>query len=103
MGKFEELDERMASLCKALAHPARVRILSFLIERRECISGDLAEHIPLAASTISEHLRILKSVGLVQGTVDGPRRCYCVDGEVLKEWQDLVCDLQAPSNRNLSC
>jgi ArsR family transcriptional regulator, arsenate/arsenite/antimonite-responsive transcriptional repressor len=83
-------DDELASLSKALGHPARLRLLRILIEKGECISGDLADQLPLAPSTISEHLRILKSVGLIQGSIDGPRRCYCVHEPTLKRLQALV-------------
>lgn len=86
-------EETMSSLCKALAHPARVRLLSILIERGECVSGDLADEMPLAQSTVSEHLRILKEAGLVQGTIDGPRRCYCVNIGTLKLFKKLIAQL----------
>lgn len=76
---FSESD--FADFCKALGHPARVRLLRILIVKGECITGDLAEEFSLAQSTVSEHLRILKKAGLIQGTVDGPRRCYCVNRE----------------------
>jgi len=82
--------EELAAICKALAHPARVRLLSILLEKGECISGDLAEEFPLAQSTVSEHLRILKDAGLVQGTIDGPRRSYCINSEVLERFKSLV-------------
>lgn len=82
--------ERLATLCKALGHPARVKLLKILMARQACVCGELVEELPLAQSTISEHLRILKEVGLVQGIIDGPRRCYCVDYTVLGEFAALV-------------
>ena len=86
-------DEDLAALCKALAHPARVRILRLLIEKGTCISGNLAEEFELAQSTVSEHLRILKAAGLIQGTIDGPRRCYCVDPGSLADMKALIAEL----------
>ena len=85
---FSEGD--LGELCKAFGHPARVRLIRILLERGECISGDLAEEFSLAQSTVSEHLRILKEAGLVQGTIDGPRRCYCVNEERLNYFKSLV-------------
>lgn len=81
---------QLASICKALGHPARVRILQILIERKSCVCGEIVEVLPLAQSTVSEHLRILKQVGLVQGEVDGPRMCYCVHPEALARFKALV-------------
>jgi ArsR family transcriptional regulator len=86
-------DEELATLCKALGHPARVRILRILSEKGSCISGDLAEEFELAQSTVSEHLRILKEAKLVQGTIDGPRRCYCVDPDAIDLLKELVAEL----------
>ncbi|WP_349263809.1 metalloregulator ArsR/SmtB family transcription factor [Oligoflexus sp.] len=89
--EFSEAE--LGNLCKALAHPARVRLLLILIEKGECISGDLAEEFLLAQSTVSEHLRILKEAGLVQGTIDGPRRSYCVNSDILDHFKTMVDSL----------
>lgn len=72
-------DARFARICKALGHPLRARIVRFLAERDECIVGELASHFGVAQSTMSEHLRVLKAAGVVQGTIEGPRTCYCLD------------------------
>lgn len=64
---------------EALAHPARLRILSILAERGSCICGEIVEVVPLAQSTVSQHLKVLKQAGLVRGTIDGRRSCYCLD------------------------
>jgi ArsR family transcriptional regulator len=85
---FSEKD--LGKLCKALGHPTRVRLIRILIEKGECISGDLADEFSLAPSTVSEHLRILKEAGLVQGTIDGPRRCYCINKDCLSYFRSLV-------------
>lgn len=85
--------ELLASLARALGHPARVTILKALIARENCVAGELAEELPLAASTVSQHLKVLKDVGLIKGEVDGPRRCYCVDGSVLATLKRLIADL----------
>lgn len=86
----EESEQELATLCKALAHPARVRILKILIEKKSCICGEIVEVMPLAQSTVSEHLKILKQAGLVQGEVDGPRVCYCVHPGILGHFKTLV-------------
>ena len=72
-------DETLAVMTKALGHPTRVRILRLLAERRVCVTGDLVAELPLAQSTISEHLRILREAGLIQGEIEGPRTSYCVN------------------------
>lgn len=83
----------MAALCKALAHPHRVKIVRFLIAQNACFVGEIAEQLPVAASTLSQHLKLLKQSGLVKGEVDGPRRCYCVDPEALALLKQLVGEL----------
>jgi ArsR family transcriptional regulator, arsenate/arsenite/antimonite-responsive transcriptional repressor len=71
-------DESLARMAKALGHPARVTILRLLAARETCITGDVVAELPLAQSTVSEHLRILREAGLVQATPDGTRTAYCV-------------------------
>ncbi|MDO9173796.1 MAG: metalloregulator ArsR/SmtB family transcription factor [Actinomycetota bacterium] len=71
-------DETLALMAKALAHPARVRIIRVLDERSTCVTGDVVLELGLAQSTVSEHLRILREAGLVQGEIEGPRTRYCV-------------------------
>lgn len=88
-----EADQRLAELAKALGHPARVQILRLLLARNSCICGDIVDELPLAQSTVSQHLKILKAAGLVQGEIDGPRVCYCVRPEGLAELKELVIGL----------
>jgi DNA-binding transcriptional ArsR family regulator len=83
-------DEQLAALCKALAHPHRVHILRFLITQRSCFAGEIAGQLPIAPSTVSQHLTHLKEAGLITGEVDGPRRCYCVDPGALGLLKQLV-------------
>ncbi len=86
-------DETLARTCKALGHPLRIRILRLLIQRQECIVGDLVEELPVAQSTVSQHLKVLKDAGLVLGEIDGPRRCYCVDRSRLAQVRELLGEL----------
>lgn len=78
-------DEAVAALAWAVAHPVRVRILRILLERGSCVCGELVDELPLAQSTVSQHLKVLKQAGLVVGEVDGPRVCYCAAPERLAE------------------
>ena len=82
--------ERFALICKALAHPARVRIVDHLSHLDQCICGQIVDVVSLAQSTVSQHLKILKESGLVQGTIDGPRTCYCLDRQVLAEFKAIA-------------
>lgn len=75
--------DELAALCKALAHPVRIKILRHLLQQDRCICGSIVKVLPLAQSTVSQHLKILKQAGLVEGTVEGPAICYCVDKEKL--------------------
>jgi ArsR family transcriptional regulator len=83
-------EQLLAALTRALGHPARVRILKLLLDKDVCIAGELADEVPLAASTVSQHLKVLKEAGLIRGEVDGPRRCYCVDRAVVGQLKALV-------------
>ncbi len=87
--------QRMAELCKALGHPARIAIVDALRRIDGCVCGALVEMLPLAQSTVSQHLKILKQAGVVQGQIEGPRTCYCLNDGVLAEFRLLVgrlCD-----------
>jgi len=86
-------EQELADLAKAVGHPARVRILKLLIERNACICGDIVGEIPLAQSTVSQHLKQLQEAGLIQGEIDGPRVCYCVDAARLKRLKVLIASL----------
>lgn len=88
-----EADAELAALCKAVAHPARVRILRLLTRRSTCICGEIVDELDLAQSTVSQHLKIMKEAGLIQGEVDGPRVCYCLSPRVLRRFKALVGSL----------
>lgn len=83
-------DEELAVLAKALGHPARVQIMRLLIARTECICGEICGEIPLAQSTISQHLKVLKNAGLIMGEIDGPRVCYCINPARLARLKALI-------------
>ena len=85
--------EELAEMCKGLAHPARVAILAYLKSVDRCICGDIVDFLPLAQSTVSQHLKKLKQAGLVQGEVEGPRTCYCIDHEAWERFQALLAAL----------
>lgn len=89
----ERYDHDVAALCKALGHPARVQILRFLIQHETCFFGDLSEAVPLAASTVSQHLAILRDAGLVEGSADQQRVCYCVVPARLAAFKRLLAAL----------
>ncbi|BCS87850.1 ArsR/SmtB family transcription factor [Pseudodesulfovibrio sediminis] len=96
---IKPLDETfLADICKALSHPARIRILKHLLAEEGCICGRIVEIMPLAQSTVSQHLKILKETGLVRGEVDGPKTCYCVDRKKLAKFNGLMENLLADTD-----
>lgn len=95
--KFDPLAAHtaLATRLKALGHPARVEILRVIAERGTCICGEVVEVLPLAQSTVSQHLKVLKEAGFVRGEVDGPKSCYCLDQEVMKQFRSDLDELFA--------
>lgn len=90
---FKEPDVRLAGLLKALSHPARIAILTALSKRKECVCGEIVDVIPLAQATVSQHLKALKSAGLISGDVDGPKSCYCLNWKNIDELSSTLEEL----------
>lgn len=90
---FTQEQNQLADLAKVLGHPARIAILEHLLKAKSCINSDLVEEIGLAQATISQHLKELKSAGLIQGTVEGTRMCYCIDPANWKKSQESIQNL----------
>jgi ArsR family transcriptional regulator len=86
-------DETLAAMAKAIAHPARLAILRLLADRETCVTGDVVAELPLAQSTVSEHLRILREAGLIQGEIEGPRTRYCTNATGLAVLQAGIAAL----------
>jgi ArsR family transcriptional regulator, arsenate/arsenite/antimonite-responsive transcriptional repressor len=86
MTNEQDLQKKMAGIFKALGHPARIRILQYLQAMDKCICGEIVDLFPLSQSTVSQHLKQLKNVGLIAGEVDGACTCYCLNKEVLDEF-----------------
>lgn len=85
--------QRSATIARALGHPARIAILKILANRNTCFCGDITEVLPLAQSTVSQHLKALKSAGLITGEVEGVRTCYCLNPEGIRELNSLLSEL----------
>ncbi len=85
--------EKLAKLAWAIAHPMRVRIVRMLMERESCVCGEIVDALPIAQSTVSQHLKILKESGLVQGEVEGPKVCYCINSKALIDLKSLVAGI----------
>lgn len=97
---FTEEQNRIAILAKAFAHPARVAILQYLIKEDACINSDLVNELGLAQATISQHLRELKQVGIIKGTIEGTSVNYCIDAE---NWNDIRAIFDSLFNSNPNC
>lgn len=85
-----EADAELAELTKALGHPARVQILRLLAVRNSCVCGELVDELPLAQSTVSQHLKVLKDAGLIRGEISGPRTCYCLEPRAVRRLKALI-------------
>lgn len=83
---FTQKEQDLANFAKALSHPARIAILKVLAQKNECICGELVDVLPLAQSTVSQHLKELKNAELINGTIDGPRSCYCINWKAFEKF-----------------
>jgi ArsR family transcriptional regulator len=86
--EFSLKEQGLANFAKAISHPARLAILSVLAKKNECICGEIVDVLPLAQSTVSQHLKELKKAGLIKGETDGPRSCYCIDWKAFEKFND---------------
>ena len=82
---FSDEQNRLASLAKVFAHPARIAIIEYLFKNRTCVVNGLLEELPLSQSTISQHLKEMKNAGIIKGEVEGANICYCLNSEVMIE------------------
>ncbi len=90
---LQRSDEDMVRMFRALSHPARLSIVRILMERRQCVCGDLIDELPLAQATVSEHLKVLKEAGIVVGEVSGPATCYYLAPGALAALQGAITEL----------
>jgi len=98
--EFSKKDQWVAEFAKVLSHPARVAILRTLARKGTCICGELVEVLPLAQSTVSQHLRELKEAGVITGEIEGTRSCYCIDRNVLKQAWEAFGEIFQELERN---
>lgn len=91
-----DTDVEISELAKALAHPARLRILRLLLASPGCIGGDIVDTVGLAQSTVSEHLRILKAARIITGEIAGPRTCYALTSDALEPLAEFIGALTPP-------
>jgi DNA-binding transcriptional ArsR family regulator len=101
---FTTTQNKIALYAKALAHPARVAIIEYLLKNRTCICGDLVEELPLAQATVSQHLKELKQVGIIKGEIEGTSVCYCLDEKGWNEAREILLNvLSAPASGKSCC
>lgn len=100
---FTAAQNQLAAYAKALAHPARVAILQYLLQQQTCICGDLVEELPLAQATISQHLKELKAVGFIKGEIEGTSVCYCINEPVWASAQEMLQQLFTLPPASASC
>ena len=86
LDEFIKAEQELAAFAKALSHPARIAILKVLAQNNACVCGEIVEVLPLAQSTVSQHLKELKEAGLIKGTVEGPRSCYCINWKAFEKF-----------------
>jgi DNA-binding transcriptional ArsR family regulator len=90
---FNSQQNKLAAIAKAIGHPARVAIIEYLLKNNTCICNDLVGVLPLSQSTISQHLKELKQVGIIKGEIEGPKMNYCIDEKVWEEAKDSLINL----------
>ena len=101
--EFTQQEQDLAAFAKAMAHPARIAILKVLAQRNECVCGEIVGLLPLAQSTVSQHLKELKNIGLIQGTIEGTSVCYCIDPKVWKQYKAAFDSFFVPYVNKDSC
>lgn len=84
--EFTQREQELAAFAKALSHPARIAIMKVLAQKNECICGEIVDELPLAQSTVSQHLKELKNAGLISGVIDGPRSCYHINWKAFEKF-----------------
>lgn len=101
---FTENQNETAMMLKALAHPARIAILEYLIKVNTCICGDIVDELPLAQPTVSQHLKELKNAGIIKGSIDGNKICYCINEQAIKKLRQYFSEIEENlSNKNQDC
>lgn len=102
--EFTLKEQDLANFAKAISHPARIAILKVLAQRNECICGEIVEVLPLAQSTVSQHLKELKKANLITGETDGPRSCYCINWKAFEKFNiDFSSLFQKLKEQNNKC
>lgn len=96
---YAEEHNKLASLFKVLGHPARIAVLQHIISQKTCICNDLVDELGLAQATISQHLKELKSIGIIQGSIDGKSMCYCIEENA---WKNIQAEFNTFFNQTVT-
>jgi DNA-binding transcriptional ArsR family regulator len=101
---FNEQQNSLANIAKALGHPARLAIVEFLLQQKECVCGDIVSELPLAQATVSQHLKELKTAGIIKGNIEGNSICYCLNEETIAEFISFLSNITTTiSNQRNQC
>lgn len=100
---FTDRQNSIATMIKALGHPARIAIIEYLIKVDACICGDIVNELPLAQPTISQHLKELKNAGLIKGSIEGNSICYCIDKKAIEKLQDYFANISLKLEKKINC
>lgn len=101
---FTTKQNAIATMIKALAHPARIAIVEYLVKVNTCICGDIVNELPLAQPTVSQHLKELKNAGLIKGSIEGNSICYCIDEKAINKLKNYFTTIAAKlENKNNCC
>jgi ArsR family transcriptional regulator, arsenate/arsenite/antimonite-responsive transcriptional repressor len=102
--EFEENQKELARFARVISHPARLAILQYLSETKSCISGDISDSLPLSRSTVSQHLKELRSIGLIHGEIEGLKINYCLCSTEIERWMELFAEFFEPvRNADVTC
>jgi DNA-binding transcriptional ArsR family regulator len=101
--EFTDSQIEMATLAKALGHPARIAIIEYLLSVDTCICGDIVDQLPLAQPTVSQHLKALKNAGLIKGNIEGNTICYCVDKTNLEKLNQFMQHISSQNENENEC
>lgn len=100
---FTDKQNQIATITKALGHPARIAIIEYLLKVNQCICGDIVNELPLAQPTISQHLKELKNAGLIKGTIEGNSICYCIDEKTFSILKNYFSNIITTVNNQKCC
>ena len=101
--QFSTEIQEIAEFAKAISHPARIAILQTLAEKNSCICGEIVDVLPLSQSTVSQHLKELKDAGIIQGEIQGPKSCYCINTDTLEKKFNALNKLITKLLTNCGC